>query len=86
MRGGRLTRPREIEVADRSHDDIVARAEHVQVPQRDRTGADQPDPHPPRSGRRMNWYCTPPLVSASVQIISASPEGNGGHETATPRA
>ena len=39
-----------------------------------------------RSRKRMNWYWTPPLVSAVVQIISASPDGHGGHDTSTPRA
>ncbi len=50
----------------------------------DRTRADERDPHGP--GLHRNWYCTPPLVAASVQIIVASPEGNGGQLTVTPRA
>ena len=62
---------RAVDVADDRDLDPRPAAQRLDVTPRDRAGADEADPHAtPSCGRRTkNWYWTPPLVEAVVQII-----------------
>src|SRR4029078_6242502 len=75
-------------VADGRQLDALQSGQHAHVPPGDGARPDQADPHalpPSPRERARHWYWATPLVAAVVQIIIAEPDGNGGHETSTPR-